>query len=274
MEADAEQVAQRVGEQAAILAEGARYVKPGGTLVYITCSVLDEENAGQIASFRAAHPEFAAIDSAAGGRCTGRRRAGSHDRGRRHFRRRSKQEPTGSVVHDPASRLKLGALMALSYVVNAAAIDCRSPRTLVVTVIFIALVVTVGSVIGINAGPDTWYAALQKPPFNPPNWLFAPVWFTLYVLIGIAGARSYLRDAVEPVDLPLGGQMLLQLGLDAHLVHAAPAVAGVRDHRGDLRTDHRVHRGQLEEDRVSACSLCPTRCGSASPRSSICLSRC
>lgn len=92
---------------------------------------------------------------------------------------------------------------------NAAAIDYRSPRTLVVTVILIALVVTVGSVIGINTGPDTWYTALEKPPFNPPNWLFAPVWFTLYVLIGIAGARSYLRDASSPSTFLWAGQMLL-----------------------------------------------------------------
>jgi 16S rRNA (cytosine967-C5)-methyltransferase len=60
----AEQVAQRVGEQAAILAEGARFVKQGGTLVYITCSVLHEENGRQIAAFRAAHPEFEAVDLA------------------------------------------------------------------------------------------------------------------------------------------------------------------------------------------------------------------
>jgi 16S rRNA (cytosine967-C5)-methyltransferase len=59
-----EQVAQRVGEQKAILGEGARFVKPGGTLVYITCSVLHEENGGQIASFRVAHPEFGAVDLA------------------------------------------------------------------------------------------------------------------------------------------------------------------------------------------------------------------
>ena len=60
----AAQVAQRVEEQAAILAEGARYVKPGGTLVYITCSILNEENAGQVAAFLAAHPEFSAVDPA------------------------------------------------------------------------------------------------------------------------------------------------------------------------------------------------------------------
>lgn len=58
----AEQLAQRVGEQAAILDDGARYVKPGRTLVYITCSVLHEENAGQITNFRATHPEFQAVD--------------------------------------------------------------------------------------------------------------------------------------------------------------------------------------------------------------------
>jgi 16S rRNA (cytosine967-C5)-methyltransferase len=54
----AEQVALRVGEQRAILEEGARYLKPGGTLVYITCSILHEENGGQTAAFREAHPEF------------------------------------------------------------------------------------------------------------------------------------------------------------------------------------------------------------------------
>jgi 16S rRNA (cytosine967-C5)-methyltransferase len=58
----AQQLAQRVGEQAAILADGARYVKPGGKLAYITCSVLHEENEAQVAAFRAAHPQFEPVD--------------------------------------------------------------------------------------------------------------------------------------------------------------------------------------------------------------------
>jgi translocator protein len=32
----------------------------------------------------------------------------------------------------------------------------------------------------------TWYAALIKPPWTPPNWAFGPIWSTLYVLMGIA----------------------------------------------------------------------------------------
>ena len=48
-----------VAEQRAILADAARYVKPGGSLIYITCSILDAENGGQVRDFLGSHSEFA-----------------------------------------------------------------------------------------------------------------------------------------------------------------------------------------------------------------------
>ena len=57
-----DQLAARIGQQAAILDDAARYVKPGGRLAYITCSLLPSENTGTITSFRERHPEFTPVD--------------------------------------------------------------------------------------------------------------------------------------------------------------------------------------------------------------------
>lgn len=66
-------------------------------------------------------------------------------------------------------------------------------KNLTVYIVFVVAVVAVGALIGVNNVPGEWYQSLQKPYFNPPNWIFGPVWTTLYVLIGIAGARTWIR---------------------------------------------------------------------------------
>lgn len=64
--------------------------------------------------------------------------------------------------------------------------------------LFLLLVVGGGFVSGFVAAPGQWYADLVKPPFNPPPWLFGPVWTGLYVLVAIAGWRVWQRERDGP----------------------------------------------------------------------------
>ena len=60
--------------------------------------------------------------------------------------------------------------------------------------VFIAIVLGGGILIGLMTLPGEWYAGLTKPPFNPPGWIFAPVWTLLYILIAIAGWSTWQRE--------------------------------------------------------------------------------
>jgi tryptophan-rich sensory protein len=57
--------------------------------------------------------------------------------------------------------------------------------------------------VGLSGGTITlsalhsWYPGLQRPPLTPPNWLFAPVWTILYVMMGVAGWMVWQRNGAS-----------------------------------------------------------------------------
>jgi benzodiazapine receptor len=63
---------------------------------------------------------------------------------------------------------------------------------------FLVLVIGGGLAIGYITLPGEWYARLAKPSFNPPNWIFAPIWTILYILIAIAGWRVWDYGLTKP----------------------------------------------------------------------------
>ncbi len=81
-------------------------------------------------------------------------------------------------------------------------------------VVFILLVVVVAG-LGAFYGPDAWYAALSKPSWNPPGWLFGPVWSVLYLGIAVAGWRLWEseRGVTRTVCLWLWATQMLLNGL-------------------------------------------------------------
>lgn len=61
-------------------------------------------------------------------------------------------------------------------------------RNLLLLTISIAVPLIAGAVGSIftSESVDTWFQTIEKPSFAPPNWLFGPVWTTLYVLMGVS----------------------------------------------------------------------------------------
>jgi tryptophan-rich sensory protein len=62
----------------------------------------------------------------------------------------------------------------------------------------------------------TWYPTLIKPVFNPPNWIFAPVWTLLYIFMGIAAGFIWNEIKNKPKEVKIALQyFIFQLGLNA-----------------------------------------------------------
>lgn len=61
---------------------------------------------------------------------------------------------------------------------------------------------TLSAVLSVS-GPGEWYSALNKPWFNPPDWVFGPVWTLLYCLMGVSAWLAWRNGMARALVLPL-----------------------------------------------------------------------
>jgi len=85
---------------------------------------------------------------------------------------------------------------------------------IIISVIICLLAGGLGSV-ATQTSVHTWYTTIEKPFFNPPNWVFAPVWTTLFVLMGIAAAlvwhKGFYHKWVKTALYHFGFQLILNV---------------------------------------------------------------
>lgn len=90
-------------------------------------------------------------------------------------------------------------------------------KTSTVIKIFIGVLVCLGigfvGSIATQTSVNTWFVTLEKPSFNPPSWLFAPVWTFLYVLMGVSAglvwSKGFHHTWVKTALYYFGFQLLL-----------------------------------------------------------------
>lgn len=90
-------------------------------------------------------------------------------------------------------------------------------RTWIGAVVFV-IVCQAAGVLGVlttETGGSPWYEALEKPSFQPPGWVFGPVWTLLYALMGIAAWRVWRHGTSTPGVRPGLTLFGIQLGLNA-----------------------------------------------------------
>jgi len=85
---------------------------------------------------------------------------------------------------------------------------------LVISILICQCAGIIGSFFTRRSIPE-WYVVINKPVFNPPNWIFAPVWTSLFTLMGIAAFLVWRKGMRTPGVKRALNIFLLQLGLNS-----------------------------------------------------------
>ncbi|MEP3209143.1 MAG: TspO/MBR family protein [Maribacter sp.] len=89
----------------------------------------------------------------------------------------------------------------------------KKKLTYIIVSVSVCLLIGFLSGFAAQSSLNTWFVTLNKPSFNPPNWLFAPIWTILYTMMGIAAGIVWAKGMhhvwVKTALYHFGFQLLL-----------------------------------------------------------------
>jgi len=86
----------------------------------------------------------------------------------------------------------------------------------IATALIVCLMVGYSASVVTRPSVETWYPTLVKPIFNPPNWIFMPMWTLLYILMAVAAGLVWDKIKEQNTEVKKAlGFFLIQLTLNA-----------------------------------------------------------